>query len=147
MNTFFQGKLCAWGVVKGRNGEVSRKFVADINATSSQLAVELDEKFIFDDGEKQNRLWKFVKRDQQWIGTAGDVVGEAVGEVAGDTLHLEYDLEVPMDDDQIIIAMDDWLHLVDERTLIGTTNMTKWGIDVGRIDITIQQSDINSCFR
>jgi len=147
MNTFFNGKLCAWGVVKSRNGEVSRKFVADINATASQDSVQLDEKFTFDNGEKQNRVWKFVKRNQQWIGSAGDVVGEALGEISGDSLHLVYDLTIQSDGDQVVIAMDDWLHLVDKRTLLGTTNMTKWGFNVGRIDITIQQRDVDSCIQ
>ena len=60
MNEFFSGKLCAWGVVRDRSGEVSRKFVADIAATAEKDAVVLDEEFVFDDGEKQKRIWKFV---------------------------------------------------------------------------------------
>ena len=145
MATFFNGNLCAWGIVRSRNNEVSRKFVADIKATASETLVVLDETFIFDDGEEQTRLWKFEKRQQQWIGTAGDVVGEAVGEVSGDTLHLIYELAIQLDGDEVILSMDDWLHLVDKRTLIGSTNMSKWGFDVGRIDITIQQLDDNKC--
>lgn len=147
MNEFFNGNLCVWGIVRDRNNEVSRKFTADIKATTSETSVELDEDFIFDDGELQKRLWKFEKRQQQWIGTAGDVIGEAIGEVSGDTLHLVYELAIKVDGDEIIVSMDDWLHLVDKRTLLGSTDISKWGFDVGRIDITIQQSDDNSCNR
>jgi len=145
MTQFFDGKLCAWGLVRNRGGEVNRKFIADINATASAGRVELDEQFIFDDGEKQSRLWQFVKRDNHWIGSAGDVVGEAIGKTAGDTLHLTYQLSVNVDGDTVVVAMDDWLHLIDKHTLLGSTNMSKWGLDVGRIDIMIQQRQTNNC--
>ncbi|MFT5521874.1 MAG: hypothetical protein ACI9IA_002480 [Enterobacterales bacterium] len=147
MNEFFNGNLCVWGIVRNRNNEVSRKFTADIKATTSETSVELDENFVFDDGELQKRLWKFEKRQQQWIGTAGDVIGEAIGEVSGDTLHLVYELAVKVDGDEIIVSMDDWLHLVDKRTLLGSTDISKWGFGVGRIDITIQKIDDNNCNR
>jgi hypothetical protein len=145
MNEFFNGKLCAWGIVRSRNNEVSRKFIADIDAIASEITVELDESFVFDDGEVQKRLWQFKKQQQQWIGLAGDVIGEAVGEVSGDTLHLTYDLAIQIDGDEVIVSMDDWLHLVDKRTLLGSTDISKWGFDVGRIDITIQKSDERNC--
>jgi hypothetical protein len=145
MNEFFNGKLCAWGIVRNRNNEVSRKFIADIDAIASETTVELDESFVFDDGEVQKRLWQFKKQQQQWVGLAGDVIEEAVGEVSGDTLHLTYDLAIQVDGDEVIVSMDDWLHLVDKRTLLGSTDISKWGFDVGRIDITIQQSDERNC--
>ena len=146
MTTFFNGKLCAWGVVRQRNGEVSRKFVADINASSSAETVLLDENFLFNDGEKQTRVWKFERREHKWFGTAGDVVGEAIGEIVGDTLHLNYQLNIQTDNDTIIVSMDDWLHLVDSKMLMGSTEMSKWGLNVGRIDIAIQKSDLDNCF-
>lgn len=145
MNEFFKDKLCAWGVVRNRSGEVSRKFVADIVATAEKDKVVLDEDFIFDDGEKQKRVWNFVRKNNQWIGTAGDVVDEAIGEVKGDTLHLTYELAINVDGSEYVIAMDDWLHLVDKKTLMGSTDMSKWGFNVGRIDISIQQSQAVSC--
>jgi hypothetical protein len=145
MNEYFNGNLCAWGIVRSRNNEVSRKFIADIKATATETTVELDEDFVFDDGELQKRLWKFNKIGQQWIGRAGDVIGEAVGEVSGDTLHLTYELAIQLDGDEVIVSMDDWLHLVDKKTLLGSTDISKWGFDVGRIDITIQQTDDSNC--
>ena len=140
MNSFFDGKLCAWGVVRERNGAALRKFVADVDATATNNKVVLNEKFRFDDGENQTRIWEFVKSGDVWKGTAGDVIGEALGEIAGDTLHLTYALNIQQKDgSEIIISMDDWLHLVDNDTLMGSTDMSKWGINVGRIDIVMQR--------
>lgn len=147
MQKFFSGKLCAWGVVRERNSQVNRKFIADIIATLDGEKVVLDERFLFDDGERQTRVWNFSPIEEQWRGTAGDVVGEAVGEVAGDTLHLTYQLRVKVDDEEYIIDMDDWLHQIDDSVLMGSTEMSKWGIDVGSIDIVIQKQtdNVRSC--
>ena len=139
MTEFFTGELCAKGLVRNRDASVYRKFIAEIKARSSHEEVILDEQFVFDDGEKQERVWIFKKQGSGWSGSAGDVVGNAVGKTSGDTLHLTYQLKITSDGDEVIVDMDDWLHLVDENTLMGSTNITKWGFDVGQIDIFIQK--------
>ncbi len=136
---YFQGKLCAWGTVHDRSEQVTRKFVANIDAFQRNDQVILDEQFIFSDGEKQTRVWQFSETNDQITGTAGDVVGSATGIVYGDSLHLTYSLAIAQDDGTIEVEMDDWLHLVDRNTLMGTTKMTKWGFDVGQINIVIQK--------
>lgn len=145
LTEFFSGKFCAWGLVKSSGGELTRKFVAKIDARSKENSFELDEQFIFDDGEKQNRLWQFIYKDNQWVGTAGDVEGKAVGNVSGDTFHLVYDLNVKIDENHWTINMDDWLYLVDENTMMGTTTMKKWGFVVGEINITMQKNAQSHC--
>ncbi len=139
MDNFFDGYLCAWGIVKDRSGIVKRKFVADIIASKQDKKIILDENFLFNDGEKQQRIWSFIKQGEQWIGTAGDVVGEAVGKVVGDSIHLTYQLAINNDGKTIKVSMDDWLHLVDKNTMIGSTNMSKWGFNLGQIQITIKK--------
>jgi hypothetical protein len=137
MIQFFAGDLCAKGLVRDRSKSVTRKFVATIDAQFINNVLTLDEKFVFDDGEKQSRLWRFKQNNESWTGTAGDVVGQAQGQEVGDSLYLTYQLKVKLDDSEYIIAMDDWLHLIDQNTLIGSTDMTKWGFNVGQIDIVI----------
>jgi len=144
MDQFFSGELCAKGLVRNRDKTVNRKFVATIDAESSADLVVLDESFIFDDGEKQKRLWTFTRNNDLWLGSAGDVVGDAIGKTAGNTLHLTYRLKIKLEDDEeIVVNMDDWLHLVDENTLMGSTEISKWGFDVGQIDIFIQKAACN----
>tara|TARA_R110002096_G_scaffold379_17_gene2408 strand:+ start:6870 stop:7445 length:576 start_codon:yes stop_codon:yes gene_type:complete len=140
--SFFKGNLCAKGLVKSRNGQINRKFAADIVAYSSANHVRLEEVFLFDDGERQNRDWFFDKTPEGWIGKAGDVVGIANGEVFGDSLHLNYQLKINVDKSEYIVAMDDWLTLIDSSTLMGSTEITKWGVNLGRIDIVIQKKDM-----
>jgi len=136
---YFEGRLCAWGLVRDRKLEMTRKFVARIDAKTQGQQTELYEWFKFSDNQMQKRVWKFNPRGDLFIGTAGDVVGTAEGRVWGDSLHLNYVLNIEVDDENWEISMDDWLHLIDENTLIGSTEMTKWGFNVGRIDISIQK--------
>ena len=136
---FFTGDICAWGTVHDYSGSVTRRFVADIKGTATDTSFELDEIFLFDDGEKQERLWKFNKTADGWEGRAGDVAGVADGQFIGNMMALKYDLQIKTDDSEIIIAMDDELHLVDENNLMGKTIMTKFGITVGEINLIMQK--------
>ncbi|MET1254854.1 DUF3833 family protein [Aliikangiella maris] len=144
---FFDGQLCAWGLVRKRDDWVNRKFIASITAYRQNDTLILDEIFQFDDGEQQTRVWQFIQQGNQWIGRAGDVEGRATGIEIGDSLHLTYALNIPLDDSTLTIAMDDWLHRVDANTVMGSTQMTKWGFEVGSIDIVIQKQtpNVNYC--
>ncbi|MDA8797135.1 DUF3833 domain-containing protein, partial [Luminiphilus sp.] len=55
--TFFRGALTAHGVVKNYAGFASRSFVAEITACWRDGVGTLDERFVFDDGELQTRIW------------------------------------------------------------------------------------------
>ena len=136
---FFSGPMCAWGTVRDFNGDVSRRFFADITGKSDANTFTLDEVFLFDDGQTQTRLWQFTKSEDKWMGRAGDVIGVAEGELYGNMMSLKYQLEVALDGDTIILDMDDELHLIDENNLLGKTIMTKFGITVGEIDLIMQK--------
>lgn len=140
---FFDGRLCAWGLVRDRSSEMTRKFVARIDASTLEQETQLLEWFKFSDNEIQKRHWRFKAAGNELSGKAGDVEGEASGRIWGDSLQLKYVLNIQVEDETWQIAMDDWLHLIDENTLLGSTQMTKWGLDVGRIDISIQKRQAN----
>ncbi|MCF8068171.1 MAG: DUF3833 domain-containing protein [Desulfobacterales bacterium] len=137
---FFDGHLTAHGIVKNRAGEVIRYFNADIKAYWEDSAGTLEEDFIFDDGEKQRRVWKLTRQgDNSYVGTAGDVIGEAKGEIAGNSMFLEYVLEIPYSDNTIHLSIDDRMYLVNPNTLINESEMTKFGFRVGEILLVIQK--------
>ena len=135
---FFDGVLTAHGVVKDRSGKVIRYFNAEIQAYWEGSVGTLKEDFVFNDGEKQQRIWTLIQQGRgQYIGTANDVVGEAKGEVSGNTMFLQYMLEVPYEDSTITLAIDDRMYLVDEQTLINESKMSKLGFQVGEIILVI----------
>lgn len=137
---FFQGRLSARGVVKNRSGEVIRRFDATIDASWDNDGVgTLDEVFHYNDGETETRVWTLEPRDGGYHATAGDVIEPGFMESAGNTIHMNYVLEVPYGDDTINVRMDDWMYAVTPDTVINETRMTKWGIHVGEVVLVIQK--------
>lgn len=142
MEEFFNGKLTAHGIVKNRSGEVIRYFSADIDAWWEDGTGTLDEHFVFDDGEKQRRVWKLRKvGEQRYIGTAGDVVGEAEVKVAGNAVFLEYVLQIPWDDGTLDLTIDDRMYRLSENVVINESAMKKFGVRVGELTLVIEKQD------
>ena len=94
---YLSGNVKAWGVLQDRSGKVTRQFNADLNGTWDGKQLVLKEKFIWDDGEIQDREWTINKIDEHnYEGTAGDVVGKAIGHSYGPAFKFEYVLLVPV---------------------------------------------------
>ncbi len=139
---FFSGQLSAHGVVKNRKGKVTRTFTADITASWEDGVGTLDEDFVFNDGEKQQRIWTLRPTgDDSYIGTAGDVVGDGELSVAGNSMFLNYVLQVPYSDGTIEVKVDDRMYLVSPNVLINESRMSKFGFRVGAILLTIIRED------
>ncbi len=137
---FFNGQLLAHGVIKNRAGKVVRYFNADIKAYWEGTKGTLEEDFIYDNGEKQRRVWILTRQaDGSYIGTAGDVLGEATGRIAGNSMFLEYVLEVPYGDGTISLTMDDRMYLVEPHTIVNESVMYKFGFRVGEVILVIHK--------
>jgi hypothetical protein len=138
--TFFQGQLTAHGVIKDRGGKVIRYFNADIKAYWQNGIGTLEEDFLFDDGEPDRRVWTLTPTGEgEYVGTAGDVVGEGRISVAGNSMFLDYVLQIPWDDGTLDLRIDDRMYLVNPTTLINESIMTKFGIRVGEILLVISK--------
>ena len=133
---YFQGNVKAWGMLQGRSGEVKRQFVADMKGEFDGQNLILDETFIWNDGEKQERRWTIKKvGDNKYEGTAPDVVGIAKGVSFGSAFKFEYKLLVPYKDKKIKIRFDDWIFKQDEKTAINKATLTKFGFKVGELTV------------
>ncbi len=139
LDSFFSGRLVAYGMVQNFSGKVTRRFKADITGDWQDGIGTLDEQFMFSDGERQSRCWRLVKEGNRYRGTAEDIVGEALGEVQGNALNWRYTLQVPVDGKVWNIALDDWLYLIDENNLINRTRMKKFGLPVGELTLHIRK--------
>lgn len=137
---FFNGQLSAHGIIKNRAGKVVRYFNADIKAYWEGTKGTLEEDFIYDNGEKQRRVWTLTRQaDGSYIGTASDVVGEATGRIAGNSMFLEYVLEVPYGDGTITLTMDDRMYLVAPQTIVNESVMYKFGFRVGEVILVMRK--------
>lgn len=135
---FFDGKLKAHGVIKSRSGLVIRTFNADINAYWRDGVGTLEEEFLFDDGEVQQRVWTLTPSGNgTYISTAGDVLGEGLLSFSGNSIFLDYVLTIPYGESSVDVRVDDRMYLVSENVLINESIMKKFGIRVGSISLVI----------
>lgn len=139
LSQFFNGHLEAYGIVQDYKGKVSRRFKADILGRWEGDQGILDELFYFADGEEQHRCWQLQKSGKRYMGQAGDVIGLAEGEVAGNALNWQYTLAVPVNGKTWNIKLNDWMFLVDEQNLINRASMYKFGLEVGEITLYIRK--------
>lgn len=138
--TFFDGRLTAHGVIKNRAGKVIRRFTADITAYWQDGTGILEEDFLFDDGERDRRVWTLVPAGEgRYRATAGDVIGEGDMQVAGNSVFLDYVLRIPYGDGTLDIRIDDRMYLISEQLLINESVMLKFGLEVGRILLVIEK--------
>lgn len=135
---FFDGDLVAHGMVKNRRGEVIRYFTADLLASWEEGIGTLDESFIFDDGEHQQRIWTLTPNEHKgYIATAPDVVGSGELMTSGNALFMKYILQVPYGDDLIEVNVDDRMYLIEEKVLLNESMLTKFGFNVGSVTLVI----------
>ena len=136
LREYFTGRVDAWGVVQDRSGRILKRMVVEIDGAWKGDTGTLDERFTYADGTKEARVWTIRKDGNRYTGTAADVVGEARGEAAGNALRWNYVLDARREGGGTIhLDMDDWMWLVDERTLVNRTTFSKFGIRFGEVTI------------
>ena len=141
---YFNGTLDADGMFQDRSGKVVKRFHVLIAASWQGDTGTLDERFTWSDGEgggnPPRRVWTL--RDTgggRFIGTAGDVVGEALGETAGNALRWRYVLALDVDGKTIHVDFDDWMFLVDDRVMLNRSLMSKYGFRLGEVTLSLQR--------
>ena len=137
LKRYFNGTIDAYGMFQKRSGEVVKRFHVVIDARWQGDVGTLDERFTYSDGTTQQRVWTITKTGTQtYRGTAADVIGEAVGESAGNALRWQYVLALPVDDKIYHVDFDDWMFLMDDRVMLNRSDMSKWGFDLGEVSLT-----------
>lgn len=133
---WFSGHTRGYGQVQERDGTLIRRFVVDIEGTVAGDTLTLDERFVYDDGERQRRVWTIRRvAPGEYRGTADDVSGEARGSVSGAALHWRYTLLLPARGRTWAIHFDDWMYLQDSRVLVNRAHFSKWGIGLGEVTL------------
>ena len=137
LEDYFEGKTEAWGMFHDRFGNLKRTFKVDIKGTLKSNILTLDEKFLYDDGEQDSRVWTIkILGNNLYSGTASDVVGEAKGISEGNALNWKYKLNLKVGDSTILVDFDDWMFLQDRNILMNRAEVKKWGLNIGVVSIT-----------
>ena len=78
-------------------------------------------------------------RDQDDVGTAGDVVGDAEGVVAGNALRWRYVMALPVDGKTINVDFDDWMYQMDDDVMLNRARMSKFGVTLGEVTLSFRK--------
>ncbi|MCC5857117.1 MAG: DUF3833 domain-containing protein [Ectothiorhodospiraceae bacterium] len=142
LEEYFDGELIAHGLFVDRFGRVQRRFVVTIDAWWEGNVGTLDERFHYDDGTTDRRVWTLRRLpDGTYNGRAADVAGVGRIQVAGNTMRLRYTLMQPIGGRVWNVSMDDWMHLIDNDTLVNRTRMSKFGITLGHVIVQFRRLD------
>ncbi len=133
---YFQGKPKPGGMVQDRSGKQIRRFHVTIDGDVAGDTLTLNERFIYDDGEKQQRTWHIRRiSPDRYEGTAGDIEGIATGQAAGNAFHWRYSMNVNASGSTWLLHFDDWMYLQDGTHLFNKTEMKKFGLTVGTVTL------------
>lgn len=141
LEDFFEGETVAYGIFEDRFGNLKRQFRVRIKGTVAGDTLTLDEDFLYDDGEKANRVWTITNQGQgddgltRYSGQAADINGEANGVVAGNALNWSYDIDLETDDGSFTVRFDDWIYQQDEHIALNRAYVSKFGINVGSVTL------------
>jgi hypothetical protein len=141
LQRYFNGNVVAHGIFTDRSGKVVKRFTVQMTCTWTGDDGVLDEAFSYSDGTSDRRVWRLKKLpDGRYTGTAGDVVGTASGQVAGNAFQWAYTLKLPVDGKVYEVQFDDWMFLVDERVMLNKAVMRKFGIRLGEVTLAFQKT-------
>ena len=65
LENYFFGTTMASGIFQDRFGQVRRQFSVEISGSIEDGVLILDEKFLYDDGEVDRRIWRIIKKNSQ----------------------------------------------------------------------------------
>lgn len=138
---YFAGETQAWGLFEDRFGTIRRQFSVDIVGTWDGEFLTLDEKFVFEDGERDRRIWKIRKTgDKTYTGTADDVIGEASGRASGNALNWRYQMDLKVGTSTLRVRFDDWMFLQPSGVLLNRARVTKFGIEIGTVTLAFMKN-------
>ena len=119
----------------------------NITGTIEDDVLILDEQFLYDDGERNSRIWRITRTgiDENghiaYDGTAVDINGVASGIVAGNALNWRYDVTLDMGGTQLEVHFDDWIYQQDEHIALNRAYVSKYNIDIGSVSIVFVRGD------
>ena len=143
--SWLEGRTLAEGVFEDRGGRVRRRFTVELNGTAEANALRLNERFIFDNGERQERTWVLTRGPGRiFKGRAEDSVSEAHGRFDEGVAYLSSKLWLKVGKRKIAMHFDDAFYPAGAGLVLNRSTMSKWGIRLGQILIQFRKADQRS---
>ena len=141
LEQFFDGDSVAFGIFEDRFGNLRRQFRVNLRGSVTGNRLVLDETFLYEDGEKAQRIWNIDNLGPgddgtiRYQGQASDVEGRANGSISGNGLNWSYDVALEIDGRELKVHFDDWLYKQSEDIAINRAYVSKFGVEIGSVTI------------
>ncbi|MCP4002209.1 MAG: DUF3833 domain-containing protein [Gammaproteobacteria bacterium] len=140
LEEYFEGRTMAWGLFEDRFGNVQRQFVVTMDGTWDGTTLILNEDFVYNDGETENRVWTLTKTDEfNYQGSTQNSVGIAAGTRSGNAFHWKYDFNLKVGDDTWKVTFDDWMFMQPNGVLLNKATVTRWGFKLGTVYLSFSK--------
>lgn len=137
---FFAGKSKATGSFSAING-VKRKFTVDLTGKWDGKTLTLREDFVFDDGTRDRKTWRFVKTGpSSYSGTREDVIGETNVSVQGNVARFNYLVYLDSAKQANKVRFYDKMVLRSDGTVLNTALVTKFGLPVAKTVVEFEKA-------
>jgi hypothetical protein len=136
MLKFFSGKSFATANFSAING-VKRDFTVKLNGKWNGKTITLREDFVYADGERSRKTWRFTKiGDATYSGTRDDVIGATTVRVHGNTAKFTYLVDLDEGPSENIVRFYDTIKFSqDGKTALNTAIVTKYGLPVAKVRV------------
>ncbi|MFC0286704.1 DUF3833 family protein [Kaistia hirudinis] len=136
---YFTGKTSAVGSFRAING-VKRDFTVDLRGRWNGRTLTLVEDFVYSDGERDRKTWRFRKiAPNQYRGTREDVVGDTLVTVTGNTARFTYLVDLDAARKRNRVRFYDTMVLQEDGRLINNATITKFGLPVAKTHVEFRR--------
>jgi hypothetical protein len=135
LEKYFAGRTVAAGHFGAING-VSRSFKVELLGRWNGKLFSLQEDFLYADGEKDRKTWRFTKTGPTtYRGTREDVVGETEVKISGQTARFTYLVNLEPKGKANIVRFHDSMVVQPDGSMINNAWVTKFGFPVARTHV------------
>lgn len=139
--SYFEGRTVASGVFEGRSGRQKRRFTVDMSGRAKGSTLELEEHFVFDNGERQERTWVLTRgAGQSFTGLCEDSVSAAHGSFEQGRAYLCSALRLKVGNRLVAMQFDDVFYDTGEGAVLNRSTVSKWGIRLGQVLIMFRKA-------
>jgi hypothetical protein len=129
---YFAGRTTATGSFSAING-TKRDFKVDLRGRWNGKTLTLVEDFVYADGERDRKTWRFRKiAANQYRGTREDVVGDTLVTITGDTARFSYLVDLDPDGKPNRVRFHDTMTLGADGNVLNKALVTKFGLPVAK---------------
>ncbi|QRM57536.1 DUF3833 family protein [Sinorhizobium sp. BG8] len=126
----FAGRTIARGHFRAING-VKRDFTVTLHGKWDGKTLALREDFVFDDGERDRKTWRFVRTGPgRYTGTREDVVGQTHVRIDANVARFSYLVYLDPGERKNKVRFHDTMTLNSDGTVLNTAWITKIGLPV-----------------